>query len=82
MANDQIAQLFNEKEEDSGDTDAQRDNDENDDNDDDNECTAKLRFMNFPFSFKKMILPSLARDMLLFLPGNDIPLGYSSRKGL
>jgi hypothetical protein len=58
------------------------DNDDNDDDDDDNECTAKLRFMNFPFSFKKMILPSLARDMLLFLPGNDIPLGYSSRKGL
>ena len=58
------------------------DDNDNDNDDDDNECIAKLRFMNFPFSFKKMILPSLARDMLLFLPGNDIPLGYSSRKEL
>ena len=57
-------------------------NNNDDDDNDDNKCTAKLRFMNFPFSFKKMILPSLARDMLLFLPGNDIPLGYSSRKEL
>ena len=58
------------------------DDNDNDNDDDDNKCTAKLRFMNFPFSFKKMILPYLARDMLLFLPGNDIPLGYSSRKEL